>query len=326
MDAPRDFDILCVGNANIDTFLHVDEETLHCNLDENTDELRIKHGEKIPVTFSEFLLGGGASNVAVGVTRLGFSAGLVAEIGDDELSLIIRNTLAREGVFRTHLIQTHGAKTSFAVGIDFKRERTLFVQHVPRKHDFSFDDVTAKWIYIGGLGDEWKTAYERAVEFVQKKNVKLAFAPGTKQVNAGLDEIKNVIAKTDILFVNKEEAQRISNFKFLNSNQDSNDQMNQLLKLVKDLGPKMVVITDGERGSWVIDDSGAICHEGASDSMPVEKTGAGDAYASGFLSAIMLGKNIQEAMAWGTKNASFVIQKVGSQPGLLRREEILLSS
>ncbi len=82
-----------------------------------------------------------------------------------------------------------------------------------------------------------------------------------------------------------------------------------------------IVITDSIKGSYASDGTNMLFMP----SYPIEakaKTGAGDAYTSGFLSAIIHGKDTQEAMMWGTSNASGVIQKFGAQEGLLSKKGI----
>jgi ribokinase len=114
------------------------------------------------------------------------------------------------------------------------------------------------------------------------------------------------------LFLNKEEAAL-----FVPTATTIVEQLHGL----RDLGPTVVVITDGTNGSYVYDG-------GTTWSLPilpapvVERTGCGDAYASGFLSAVMNNQVIPEAMRWGTANAASVIGRVGSQAGLLTRTEI----
>jgi len=54
----------------------------------------------------------------------------------------------------------------------------------------------------------------------------------------------------------------------------------------------------------------------------VEKTGAGDSFATGCLAAIMLGQSMRTALLWGSLNAASVIGQVGTQPGLLDRDEL----
>ena len=55
----------------------------------------------------------------------------------------------------------------------------------------------------------------------------------------------------------------------------------------------------------------------------MEKTGAGDAYASGLISALVSGESFEEAMVWGALNASSVIGKTGAQNGLLTKTELV---
>ena len=55
---------------------------------------------------------------------------------------------------------------------------------------------------------------------------------------------------------------------------------------------------------------------------PVDRTGAGDSFASTFTAAIILGKSPEEALSWGPINSMSVVQKIGAQAGLLPRAEL----
>lgn len=74
------FDVVCVGNAKIDAFLSIHEASQHLRLNKDTNELCIKSGEKIAVDKCEFLLGGNAANVAVGLSRLGLKKNTLSNI------------------------------------------------------------------------------------------------------------------------------------------------------------------------------------------------------------------------------------------------------
>ena len=87
------------------------------------------------------------------------------------------------------------------------------------------------------------------------------------------------------------------------------------------MGIKTVVITDGENGSYAAN-SAERYRLPAFDVKIISKTGAGDAYASGFLSAIANKKSLVEAMQWGTANSSGVIRQIGAQTGLLNKNKI----
>ncbi len=310
---PRNFDVVCVGNAKIDTFLTLHEANDHLRFAEDSNELCIKFGEKVTVDKTEILLGGNAANVAVGISRLGLNAGLIAEIGDDEFAQKIINSLSQEKVDTSNIKSVAGQQSSFSTIINFKGERTIFSEHVKRPHDFAFENITTKWVYLTSLGEEWKNAYEKTLDFVSKTNALLAFNPGTLQISAGLTSIKNVLQITEVLFVNKEEGEALL---MIN---DKEVTINDLLNKLKELGPKIVVITDGENGSFAIDANGIVSKKEIIETQVIEKTGAGDAYSSGFLSGLINDKPISDCMDWGTKNSASVIGKVGAQAGLLHK-------
>ncbi len=312
---PHDFDVVCVGNAKIDTFLTLNETNSHLRLLEKTNELCIRFGEKITVDKAEFLLGGNAANVSVGISRLGLNTSIVAEIGKDEFAQKIINTLAKEKVDVSNVKQTEGQQSSFSTIINFKGERTIFSEHVKRLHDFNFENIATPWVYLTSLGEEWKNAYDKTVDFISNTKARLAFNPGTLQIQSGRKNIENVLFVTDVLFVNKEEGEALLEY------QEGQKSMQVLITNLQKLGPKIVVITDGKNGSFAIDALGNISKKGIVETQVVEKTGAGDAYSSGFLSALIQDKSIVDSMDWGAKNSASVIGKVGAQAGLLYKTD-----
>lgn len=313
------FDVTCVGNAKIDTFLTLHEANRHLRLLKNTNELCIKFGEKITVDKADILLGGNAANVSVGVSRLGLNTAIIAEIGRDEFAQKIIRNLRNEKVDISNITQTDGQQSSFSTIINFKGERTIFSEHVKRLHDFNFENISTKWIYLTSLGEEWQNAYSKTLNFVKEKRCLLAFNPGTLQIKSGKKDIEDVLSATNLLFVNREEAMAILNINPEASGQISN--LDSLLTNLQKLGPKIVVITDGRIGSFAIDDKRNISKKDIIQAEVVEKTGAGDAYSSGFLSALINNKSIQEAMEWGTKNSASVVSRIGAQTGLLYKKD-----
>jgi sugar/nucleoside kinase (ribokinase family) len=130
------------------------------------------------------------------------------------------------------------------------------------------------------------------------------------------DDIKNVLLITNVLLVNKEEGEEILGYPYGEKN------VEEILRELQKLGPKIVIVTDGKNGSFAIDSEGKILTEEIIKTDVVEKTGAGDAYSSGFISALIYNKSIAEAMLWGAKNSASVIGQVGAQAGLLRKNDL----
>ncbi|MDP2585571.1 MAG: carbohydrate kinase family protein [Candidatus Levybacteria bacterium] len=309
------FDIICIGNAKIDTFLTLHEASEHLRLIKETNELCIKFGDKIPVDKAEILLGGNAANVAVGASRLGLTAGIVAEIGKDEFAQKIISTLSNEGIDVSNITQTEGQQSSFSTIINFKGERTIFSEHVIRKHNFNFENIATPWVYLTSLGNAWLDAYNKTFDFIKETKSKLAFNPGTLQIERGKSSIENVLSVTDLLFVNKEEGEELLDYPH------GQKSIEEIIANLQKFGPKIAVITDGKNGSYVIGAEGKVLKGEIVEATAVEKTGAGDAYSSGFLGAILHGKRIEEAMSWGAKNSASVIGKVGAQDGLLHKAD-----
>jgi len=306
-----EFDLVTVGGVTVDLFLLIDPTNPHFKFNSQTNELSMRLGDKIVLDNAKFTVGGNAANVAVGVRRLGFKTSIFAEIGDDEFAHRVLKTLNEEGV-DTKKLKKGKAQTSFSIILNYAKDRTIFTEKPEREHDFSFANLKTDWIYLTSLGKKWEEAYRKVGDLVQKKKIKLAFNPGGTQIDAGVDSFSYLLPQTEVLIVNKEEGERLV----------QGLEMKDLLFELKKLGPKIVVVTDGENGSHAINEVGEIFYQEATKVRITSKTGAGDAYSSGLLGALMFNKTIKEAMLWGTKNSASVIKLIGAQTGLLRKEEI----
>lgn len=312
------FDALCIGSAKIDIFLSILEGNLYVLLNKDVKKLCVSYGQKIPVDECSLQLGGNACNVSIGLAKLKIKTAVMAELGKDEFSQKIINGLKSENVNTDFLLQNPNSPSSFSVILSFQQERTIFSKHVERAHNFPFAGISTKWIYLTSLGQKWEKAYQLVETFAKSKVAKLAFNPGTLQLLAGYQKIKNMLAISDILFVNKEEAQEI----ITSYDGTKIDNIEELLKKLQTLGPKIPIITDGENGSFAVNEKGEFFTQAIVKTTIVEKTGAGDAYASGFLAAIISNLPIQTAMKWGTLNASATMALLGAQNGLLSRTEM----
>jgi len=313
----RHYNVITVGESTIDAYMSLAHANSDAHLDTKNHGLCFRFGEKIDVDRYIFTIGGNATNVAVGLSRLGKKAALCAEIGDDEFSLKIRNVLASEHIERVLVHQVPGP-SNFAVIINFRGDRTLFVEDVTRSHDFHFEDVSADLIYLTSLANEWEKPYKTVLEFAQKTNAKIAFNPGSRQLRNGKDLVQSVLKRTEMLFVNKEEAELLLFDK--ETNESELTYVKELLSKCQKHGPNIVVITDGKKGSYVLTRNGDFHHQHIHEAPVVERTGAGDAFTSAFLAATINKLPIAQAMEWGSWNAASVVGKVGAQAGLLTKD------
>lgn len=311
-------ELLTIGDASIDTFLTPAESEALCRIDTKECYIAFSYGEKIPVRSLEFSVGGNAANNAVGVKRLGVNVGLVLTLGDDLVGNTIVEKLREEGVDLTYVIQQPGTSSNYSTAINYSGERTIFVYHAPRSYEFPVQLPVTPWVYLTSMGETFRPFYNHFSEWIKKnQSIKLAFNPGTWQIKAPTDQINDVLAATYIIFVNREEAEKLTGV------ETSGDKEKDLLLALSKLGPKICVITDGPKGAFVYDSSTQkFFRIGILPVDAYERTGAGDAFGSGVLGALIKGKNLEEALVRGTVNSASVIGYVGPQRGLLKEEEM----
>lgn len=303
------FDLITIGDPTLDTFIIIDEEAakLQCNIKHEDCLLCLNYADKIPFEKTAQSVGGNSANVVVGCKKLGLKTAIIAEIGDDINGMVIKEDLEKNKVNTDFLKIIKNGQTRYSIVLNYKSERTILSYHT--KHQYTLPKLPeTKWIYYSSLGHNFEKIQEKLEKYLtQNPKTKLVINPGSYQIKHGVNRIKKLFSRTEILFVNKQEAQKITK-----TNQD----IPELLKTLHKTGIKIVVITNGKKGSFVFDGQTTYFMP-IYPLKPVALTGAGDAYASGFVSAIFQGNNIPEAMKWGTANAGAVTQQIGAQKGLL---------
>lgn len=308
------FDLITIGDATFDTFLVLDEHSKQVRLHRKKNELALNYADKIYINDTHQSLGGNATNMAVGATKLGHNVGIVTELGDDLTGHIIRDELDHQGV-NTSLITQHKGKSSrFSMVLNYLSERTILSYHASRNYTLP-DLPDTKWLYYTSLGHSFPLLQKKLLRHIRNhSDLQVAMNPGSYQLHYP-DILRQMLPYVDLLFVNKEEAAIISGKKGSIKSQG---------RYLHELGANIVVITDSSRGSYCSSlETGMLYHMAPYPIDPIAKTGAGDAYASGFLSAIIHGESITTAMQWGTANASGVIETFGAQKGLLSQTDII---
>lgn len=311
-------DILSIGDITTDAFIKLKDAEVHCDINKTNCKLCIRFGDKIPyesVTVVRAV--GNSPNASVSAARLGLKSALLTYMGDDENGKECLESLKKDGVITEYVQIEDGKHTNYHYVLWYDVDRTILVKQ--ESFNYTLDGVKApKWIYLSSMGESSLSFHSKIADFVQKNpETKLAFQPGTFQIKLGAETLKRIYAETQIFFCNVEESQIILNEK-------SRD-LKTLLKGIASLGPKTVIITDGFEGAYAYE-----AKEGTEDvwfmpiypHTPYERTGAGDAFASTIISAIALGKNLEEALSWGPINAMSVTLKIGAQEGLLSREKL----
>jgi sugar/nucleoside kinase (ribokinase family) len=318
--AEKQLDVLSVGDVVTDAFIRLlpDQERIEYGKDGQPD-LSIPFGTKIPYDHAEIIEGvGNSANAAVAFARLGFNSGLISNVGGDSWGRDILVALQKSKVDARFVHINPGKKSNYHYVLWYKDERTILIKHEeydyrwPRFHNVDIP----KWIYFSSISEHAMEYHDQMAAWLKKHDqVKLAFQPGTFQIKAGVHRLKEIYERTEILAVNREEAVTISH--------GDHGDLHDLFERLHKLGPKIVVISDGHAGAYASDGVNRYKMPIYPDPKPpYDRTGAGDAFTSTFVAAIMHGADIPSALLWAPVNSMSVVQKVGAQEGLLTGPEI----
>lgn len=306
------YDLISIGDATIDNFIQIHDAEVLCTLDKTKCLLCVGYGSKIAVDKFKHLVGGNAAHNAMGGARLKLRSAIYVNIGSDPSGKQILDKLKEEGVSTRYVVTNEGMESNLSTILTFKGERTIFVYHQDWKYKLPDLDST-RWIYFTSLSESFTESnlLNELCLYLERTGAKLLYNPGTYQIHHGVKKYPKLLSLTEIFIVNKEEAKKVLGY------EDAKDiAIKKLLKGIADLGSKMVIITDGDKGSYGFDGQ-AFYQLGIFPAHLIEMTGAGDAYATGVLAGLFYGKELKEAMRWGAANSASVIGEIGPQGGLL---------
>lgn len=306
------YDLVGVGDTAMDVFLMLHEATVSCQLNAQTCQLCVNYSDKIPVKQVVDVPGvGTAPNCIVGASRFGLKTGLYTILGDDVAGKQSLAVFKKEKVSPTLVKIDKTTRTDYSSVISFKGERTILTYQAPRKYKLPIFETN--WLFLASLSEGHKILHREIIRKIKTEKIKLAFNPGANELRDGVESLKTILSVTEVLFLNKEEVWqllgKIEDIKFM-------------LRRLMELGPRIVVITDGSNGAYCFDGMN-VYFQGIFDVPVLEKTGAGDAFACGFLAALANGLNVKQALRWGSANSAAVVQKIGGQAGLLNKKELL---
>ena len=303
------FDIVAIGDPTIDTFLFVDD----IEIKKINGQLKaiINWGDKLPVQKFARTVAGNAANAAVGSSRLGLKTAFYTVLAHDMGGREIIHKMQKEKVSTDYIVIDEDHPTNASTVLSHDGERTIFVYHEHRKYKLP-KLAPASWVYLTSMGDGFGKIYKDLAKYLDRTKAKLAFNPGTFQLRKGPKYNKLMLERTEVLSLNKEEAQG-----WVGKSED----IELLSKKLQKLGPKIVVITDGRKGAYSYSDEGYF-YIPEFPGPRIEATGAGDSFTTAYVAALARGNTNKEALRWGPVNAGNVVMKVGPQAGLLTERQI----
>ena len=310
-------DFVAIGDTVIDAFIHLNPEHAHTTRGPaNTQMLCMQFGSKIPYDFVKVVPAvGNSANAAVSAARLGLKSGLITSLGNDHSADECLEVFNNEGVSTRFITKEDGKRTNHHYVLWYKDDRTILIKH--EQFTYAMPDIgSPKWLYLSSLGEHSIPYHHEIAAYLESHpDIKLAFQPGTFQIELGTETLDALYKRTEVFFCNTDEARLI-----LKTGEGDGG---VLAKMMTTIGPKIAVITDGSKGAYVYDGADTWYMPTYPDPKPpYDRTGAGDAYASTFVAALALGKTPSEAIEWAPINSMSVVQKIGAQEGLLKREEL----
>ena len=310
------YDFIAIGDTVTDAFIRLKDAEVHCDLDRERCMICMRFADKIPYEDVWVVPAvGNSANAAVAASRLGLSSALVANIGDDHWGEECLRALQAENV-ATEFVASHaGKKTNYHYVLWYEDDRTILIKLEPYEYHLpSIGDP--KWIYLSsaGAGERSVAFHDALADYLEEHpNINFAFQPGTFQIRTGHERLSRIYHRAHLFFCNKEEAQRILDTR--------EDDFKKLLGMMRDAGPKTVIITDGVKGAYTYDGTEMLFMRPYPDPKPpYERTGAGDAFSSTFTAALALGHDLATALRWAPVNSMSVVQYVGAREGLLSQD------
>lgn len=314
----QSYDVVTVGAAVLDIFMRSEKfKVVKAEGVPGGVAICQVYGGKMEVDEVSMFSGGGATNVAVSLAKKELKTATICEMGNDPQALIVYRDLEEAGVDTRFVVQEADEHTAVSVIlIADDGGRSIMVHRgasaMLTRKDLPLGEIKTRWLHISSLGGNL-TLLKQLLNYAKKEKIRVSLNPGLTEI-AKIKELRELLPLVEVLFLNRTEASELFE-------QDLYDEKTWKTAAF-DYGSRVCVITDGERG-------GKLCVEGVCRDYKTKKvknvvdtTGAGDAFASGVIAAVMYGHSYPRAINWGIENARAILQNVGAKKGLLTLTEI----
>lgn len=318
------YDILTIGGATRDITFFSDEGILINNKEDllRQELLAFEQGAKIKVDRFHYLFGGGAANAAVNFALSGFKVASLIRVGKDENGVAIRDNLKRKKVFVPFLQKDDKEPSGFSfVLVSPGGERIIFASRSANENlkiirPFITAASKAKWLYFSSLPFGWRSLVKPLFSLQKPK---IAWNPGLGQLKGGLKSLAWHLKKVELFMLNHDEAIELvlSDENYKDKKKSFYNNPKNLLKVIHNYGPKVVVITRGSKGVDAYDGKNFYHQDIFKEKNRVDSTGIGDAFNSSLTSAYQLSNyNLKKSLKVAAYNAHLKISHLGAQAGL----------
>ncbi len=310
MDSHRIPTILTIGKATQDVFL-TSSKTFEPYKHKGVLYEQLPLGAKLDLDEVIFSTGGNVTNAAVTFARQGLHSKYAWILGNDVASRAILEELDNEGIDTSSVVEKDAYRASYpTILLAPGGERTILNYHgsvlASDGHPLDLNIIErADWLYLSALGD--MALLEKIISLAAAAGTKVMLNPAGSELKES-SKLKALLGDVEVLAVNKEEAKLIV----------AGETLEELVRHGTNYCP-VVIVSDGPDGV-VATDSKTIVRAGMYEDVPVvDRTGAGDAFGSGFLSQWATGKPLEESILFASANSTSVVTKIGAKAGILPR-------
>lgn len=299
-------DIVTFGSGVIDVFAST-------SIPEKKGKLDLEIGSKYLIDNLRTDVGGGGTNVAVAFARFGFKTGCVCGVGKDANGREVLGCLKKEKI--KFLGKIGSGKTGYSVIVDSKKNNRTILTFKGESNEVGGNSIKrfgSKWLYFSSLLGKSFVAQRRLAAKMVGGGVKLAFNPSSYSIER--QNIGGLLRLSYVLVLNKEEAVSLAK-RYYKSRKKLG-----LLEKLHNLGPKVVVVTDKNKAVRCFDGKKEYSVVPNKSKKVVERTGAGDAFAAGFVAGMIRGFDIERCLRLGVEESEAVLGHFGAKNNLIRRK------
>lgn len=315
MNSPH---ILCVGDIISGSFITLSQEYVQVATDDKGyKRLSFELGAKLPYEHLDVVRAVEcAPNAAVSMARLGLDVSLMSWLGDDAVGQEAVAYLKGQGVHTDDLKVEHGMGSNYHFYLRYGADRTKLQKFEDYSYQWHEPSRKPDWLYLGVLGEKTWPLHEAILAYLEANpDIKLAFQPGMYHLMWGTEKMAAFYRRAEIVVVNREEAAKITG--------RERADIAGLVQGMHELGVTTVVITDGPEGAYASDGQRTLFMPIYPDiKEPLDRTGAGDAFASTLTAVLARGDSLETALTWAPINSMNVSQRLGAQEGLLTEQEL----
>ena len=295
------FDVIGFGALNVDRLYRV-------------DKIAVSGEERFIKGYNE-ASGGSAANAIVGLSRLRNKVGFIGKIGSDREGKLLLKSFLTENVDSRGVIISKNDRSGSVIGfVDDAGERTLYVD--PGANDtFCLEEIdkdyvtSAKFLHITSfVGKKPFEAQNRILQSLP--DIVVSFDPGELYARKGLTTLRPILRRSFVVFPNEHELRLLTGKGYEEGSK----------ALLKE-GVNIVTVKLRERGCYITDGKEELLIEAMKVKI-VDTTGAGDAFCSGFLHGLLLGKDLYTCGKIANFVAGCKIKKTGARAGLPRLNDL----